>query len=73
MENGLGETIGIVGDCSELRELFLPRGAGSHRSHQRLQVARKAVLAGLKEEEARKGKNFRKEKLGKDHQRGRSG
>lgn len=23
MENGLGETVGIGGDCGELRELFL--------------------------------------------------
>lgn len=38
MENGLGETVGIGGDCSELREPFFQRRTGSHRSDQLSQV-----------------------------------
>lgn len=59
MENGLGETVGIGGDCSELRELFLRRRAGSHRSDRLLYVKVWDYFGRFKKE-APKGKNFRK-------------
>lgn len=68
MENGLGETLGIGGDCSELRELFLQR-TGSQRSDQLLQVEMQGRYGRFKKE-AEKTRIFRKEKLAKDHLRG---